>query len=770
MRSRVGSLSVRLRWTALLLIATGILSPAAPPSALAGTPGRVESKKRLGVSEKDGGRAKKPNVLLITLDTTRADHIGCYGDSRAETPSLDRLAAEGTLAERVYTVAPLTLPAHASIFTSRYPPSHGVRDNADFRLPESETTLAEHLRRCGWSTSAVVASIVLAGALGVSQGFETYDEPVAPPLAPGSGKRVLYSPIEDRTASEVTDAALRALSRARRPFFLWVHYYDPHYEYAPPAPWLVRFSGRPYDGEIAYMDAEVGRLLESLRKSGLLDTTLVAVVSDHGEGLGDHGEETHGLFLYDATVRVPLILRLPGAVPAGKRFAATVSSVDLVPTLLDLLSLPPLPAAQGKSFARALRGGAASERGPVYSESIYPERLYGWAPLFALRTDGREFIEAPDPEIYDLASDPGEIRNLAPARSDEVASWRRRLASVRGRLGGPNGSAESSIDAEQREKLESLGYLSGGAPGAARRTGADPKRLVASHNALLRARWLVSRGRLDESRSLLDEIVKADPGNPAALALSGTLLFTGGHGDQGLPQLEAAARGAPSVYENQRNLANAYHVAGRLADAARAYRVALAIQPQSGLDHFALGNVLSAMEDAKGAVREYREAIRLGYTPPAARAALGIALAAGGDLSAAESSLEKAVAADPAMAEAWYHLGLLAERMRRERVARERFERALAIEPGDADSLFDHGRICLALGDTNAATRDLERLRQARPGDPRTLYLGAGVRLASGDAEGARAALGTCLSLPNADRRILAMAREALRGLDKTVR
>ncbi|MBZ5640068.1 MAG: sulfatase-like hydrolase/transferase, partial [Acidobacteriia bacterium] len=582
----------------------------------------------------------RTNLLLVTLDTTRADRLGCYGYKRAETPRLDRLAAEGMLAEHAVAVAPLTLPSHVSILTGLYPPRHGVRDNADFRLPGVETTLAEHLKGQGYSTAAVVGSLVLSGSLGLDQGFDHYDEPGARRRPAVEGALAVYRPIVERPASEVTDAAIAALDRiGGGPFFLWVHYYDPHHPYTPPPPYASRFADRPYDGEIAYADAELGRLLDDLKRRGLLDRTLVVVTADHGESLGEHGEETHGLFLYDAAIRVPLILRMHGAIPEGRRFDGLVSAVDLVPTALDLMSLPPLAGTQGRSFAGAARGGSLADREPAYSEAIYAERVYGWAPTYALREVSSKFIEAPEPEIYELAGDPGETRNLAGSRGADVESWRRRLASVQQGFGRADASARETMDSDARAKLLSLGYLSGGASKVERTSRPDPKRLVAEHVRFLQAKSLVGAGRPKDALALVTQVLRADPENPAALALSGTLLFSGGRREPGLSQLEAAARSAPGVYENQWNLANALHLSGRLAEAARAYRAALALQPSAAEARYALGNALYGTGDAAGAVREYNEALRLGLASPAVHTALASALAASGDLGGAEAAL-----------------------------------------------------------------------------------------------------------------------------------
>lgn len=722
----------------------------------------------VGVSREATGRR---NLLLITIDTLRADHLGCYGYARAGTPRLDRLAAEGALVRDAIAVAPLTFPSHASILTALYPPRHGVRDNADFRLPEVDTTLAEYLGTNGYSTEAVVGSVVLASGLGMAQGFDVYDEPSETLSAMEPGARTPFRPVLERTAAEVTDAALRALEGAREPSFLWVHYFDPHFEYRPPSPFREGFEGRPYDGEIAYTDSEIGRLIDRLEARGLLDRTLVAVTSDHGESLGEHGEETHGLLLYDAALRVPLILRLPGVIPAGRRLAGPVSGVDLAPTLLDLIGLPAMGAIHGRSFAAALRGGAETEPAdPVYSESIYPEKAYGWAPTFALRGRARKFIDAPEPEVYDLSADPGETRNLAPAGAREVEDWRRRLDTLVAGMGAADGSAGRTMSDEEREKLASLGYVSGIAPAGARRMAADPKKLVARHNALQQATWLASRKRTPEARVALRRILESDPTDAAALAIDGGLAVASGDPAQGLARLEAAARAAPGAFEVQSALASALHGAGRLEEAGRSYRTALAILPSSGSCHHGLGNVLYATRDYRGAIAEYREAMRFGKDNALVRAALGLALAATGDTAGAEVSLLSAVELDPGLTGAWVTLGLLSEKARNAAQARERYERALAADPAQLDALFNHARVCLGLRDVGAAAKDLESLRWTAPDDPRTFLVEGMVRIASGDREGARRSLNACLSRPGADPRIVESARSMLASLGTAAR
>ncbi len=717
-----------------------------------------------GSGRGDAAERPRTNLLLVTLDTVRADRLGCYGYREAATPALDRLASEGALFELAESVAPLTLPAHASILTAQYPPRHGVRDNSDYRLPASAWTLAEHCAARGYHTAAVVGSVILSAAQGLDQGFAAYDEPRGKP-APGLlGTNVLYSPIVERPAEAVTGAALSLLPA--EPFFLWVHYFDAHADYSPPSPFKERFATRPYDGEIAYVDSQLGRLLDALRAKGILSRTLVVVVGDHGESLGEHGEATHGILTYDATLRVPLLMRLPGAVPAGRRVRDLVSEVDVAPTVTELLGLPRMESAEGRSFAAVARGGKLPPREPAYSETIYGERAYGWAPLRSLRDATRRFIDAPEPEIYDLSRDPGELRNLAASRPDEVRSWRSRLESTLRIIGMPDSDAGSPMDAEQRARLESLGYVSSGGTAAGRRARPDPKRLVAQHEKFLEAKSLVSRGRLADALARLREVLEADPGNPAALALSGVAQFSMGKRQEGLARMQSAVQAAPGVYENQRNLANALHVSGRLDEAASAYRAALSIQPSSAESHFGLGNVLLARQDTEGAVSEYRKALSAAPSSPQVLAALGSALDAKGDGAGAEQALRQALQADPGMSDAWNRLGVVLEKSRRPGEARQAYERALELAPDDAGALFNHAKVCLAMHDVAAARRSAERLRDRHPEDSAGLVVLARVELAQGDRDGARALLREFLARPDADPRLVAAARAELSRLE----
>ena len=392
-------------------------------------------------------------VVIVTLDTTRADRLSTYGFMGVEMPHLERLAAEGVQFETALAVAPLTLPSHASIFTGLFPPRHGVRDNADRPLASSHLTLAEVLRGRGFRTGAFVGSVVLQADRGLAQGFDTYgDVPVVagPPLAS-----------RQRPGAQVMDQALAWLeSNAAAPFLLWAHLYDPHAPYDPPAPYRDAHLD-PYVGELAYVDAQLGRLLAALDRLHLTDRTLLVVVGDHGEGLGDHGEPTHGQTLYDSVLRIPLIIRAPAVAP--RRVDAVVRQVDLMPTLLDLVGLPSV-ATDGVSLRGAL-GGAPLQL-EAYAESLYTTRL-GLAPRHALR-DGRfKLIDGPSTELYDLERDPFEQHNIAPERRRVSELMRARLTE----LSGPTGLAafeRAPISRELRERLMALGYFTDGASAASR--------------------------------------------------------------------------------------------------------------------------------------------------------------------------------------------------------------------------------------------------------------------------------------------------------------
>ncbi|MEO1366071.1 MAG: sulfatase-like hydrolase/transferase, partial [Acidobacteriota bacterium] len=455
-------------------------------------------------------RTARPFVL-VTLDTTRPDRLQPYGARDVATPTLLRLAREGVVFEEAMAVAPITLVAHTSLLTGLYPPRHGVRNNGIHFVDGELETLAETLGGHGYRSAAFVSASVLEARYGLDQGFDAYDDD----LSTGTNRQPRVVP--DRAAGATVDAAtlwLDTVGDGER-FFLWVHFYDPHAVYSPPAPYRDRYRDRLYDGEIAYMDAELGRLLEH---PALADAA-VAVVGDHGESLGQHGEQTHAILAYQATLHVPFLLRVPGG-PAGLRVAEPVSHVDLVPTALDLLGLPAAPdgAVDGRSLVPLLEGTGPPdpEIDLHYAETYLPFYTYGWAKLRVLRRGALKLIDGPDPELYRLDRDAGETRNLAERDPQTLDDLRRQLAEHMGEDGDREATLE--LDDEALDRLRSLGYLASGRAPARDGPRPDPKAFIDLHVGLERARHLLRDRRPEDAERQLRRVLDRDGSNLAALA------------------------------------------------------------------------------------------------------------------------------------------------------------------------------------------------------------------------------------------------------------
>jgi len=477
------------------------------------------------------GAAAGRSLVLITLDTTRADRIGCYGYPGAETPNLDLLAAEGVRFADAVTPVPMTLPAHTSLLTGLDPPHHGVRANGEYSLGPEHTTLAEALGTVGYETAAFVSSFVLARRFGLAQGFEFYDDDLE------AARGTAFEQQNKRSAAAVTDAVLAWVERrgsgGGRPFFLWVHYFDAHDPYEPPSPWRERHTDSPYDGEIASVDAAVGRLLEGIEAFVPPERSVIVAVGDHGESLQEHTERYHSRSLYEGAIRVPLVIAAPGAIAAGGAVDdRVVGLVDLYPTLLDLLGVARPsggPSLDGRSLTRSgAPPGApsADEDRALYVETLNTYLDNGWAPLYALRRHTDKYILAPRAEYYDLRDDPHEQANLLAGGSSAGVSQ-----SLAERLGdlvaAQPGIVEvargrQETDPEVRARLEALGYLSGGGGPAAPGTDLpNPKDMLPLHEELLAARRALAQGDLQQAARVARRLVQAAPRNRAALQLLG---------------------------------------------------------------------------------------------------------------------------------------------------------------------------------------------------------------------------------------------------------
>ena len=458
-------------------------------------------------------------VLLITVDTVRADRLGCYGARNIQTPAMDGLAAQGVRFDRALAEIPTTPPSHAVILTGTYPMYNGVRYFTSSPLPKGIGVLAEAFQRQGYDTAAFVSSSVLGSNWGFNRGFQEYDDHFE--LRKGQAESRNHAAIERRAEDTVSRLLVWFQGRptggsGARPFFVWLHLYDPHAPYDPPAPFRARYADHLYDGEIAYADSQLARLFEYLRTNRLYDQALIALMSDHGESLGEHGEDEHGFFIYNSTLHVPLIFKLPSGMGRPHVVRRLVGIIDVAPTLLELLHLqdPLSRQFQGTSLAPDILDKGAAREHPVYAETYYPRDSFGWSELRGITTERFKYIQAPHPEFYDLGSDPQEAHNLyaerpslAAALREQLTDLERRYASTRPTLTGP------PLPPETVEKLKSLGYLaySGAVQPAATGPLPDPKDHVKAFKVVLRAYALNEAGRYEESNRVLETLATEEP-------------------------------------------------------------------------------------------------------------------------------------------------------------------------------------------------------------------------------------------------------------------
>lgn len=561
---------------------------------------------------------RRLNLVLVTIDTLRADRLGCYGYSKIETPNLDQFAQQGVLFENAVCQAPLTAPSHASMMTGLNPTAHKVRNTGGFVLAGFET-LATLLERRGFDTAAFVGSSVLKKRFGLGQGFAVYDDEMPASDATGGGEA-------ERRAGEVVDRAVRWLSgQVGKPFFLWVHVWDPHLPYDAPPPFREKYKGRPYDGEVAYTDRELGRLFEAVAKKS--PDTLTAVLSDHGEAFSEHGEYSHGVFIYDTTLRIAFLMAGPG-VPAGLRVKPQARTIDLLPTVLELMGVPAPQGVQGASLTPSFHGKGLPAT-YSYTETLFPRLNMGWAELRGMRTNRWKYIRAPKPELYDLAQDPGETTNVIGAHPAEV----RELEAQLNAAGGANEKVRTvASDPKTMRQLKSLGYLGGASQQEFVLTGkgTDPKdrtdvlRLlhfamqtdgsvpVPRQISMLRQAValdpanaslyshlgdLYSRaGRPDDAMKLYQDAVKKGIRTAWLFSRLGQMYLRRGNREEAIPHFESAAQMNPYDYDSLENLAVAYRDTGRMAEAEAMLKLIL----QSGEEYAPAYNEMGMLCYQKG--------------------------------------------------------------------------------------------------------------------------------------------------------------------------
>ena len=637
------------------------------------------------------------NVLLITIDTLRADRVGAYSGG-ALTPTLDALAARGVRFTHGYAHAPMTLPAHTSILTGLIPPTHGVRNNGSTALAASTPTLASLLHDAGYRTGAFVGAFVLDARFGLSRGFDVYDDRV------GSDTGPVTFAFAERRADEVVrlagDWIVQPSAVSHQPFFAWIHLYDPHAPYRAPE----QRAAAPYDNEVAYTDANLGKLFDRLRAAGQLDSALVVALADHGEALGDHGEATHGLFAYEPTLRIPLIVAGPSL---GRSVVDTAAAqADILPTIVDLLGVEPPEKMDGQSLLPAIRGEAGEDHA-IYFEALDAYLTRNWAPLTGVVASGWKYIDLPDPELYDLASDPGEQRNRAGDETRRAATLVNRLAGW-SPLASMSSAPNVALDADAAARLRALGYTAGGQPREPRKaytSADDPKRLLDLDRRYQRALTLTGDRQYAEAASLLQGVVAERPDFTVAYLNLASVYIAGGDPRRAVALIEDAAKRGVTSPELQGRLGVAYLSMGNFDRAVTALTPVARPDAPGGLEAMnSLGIALTQERRFDRARRLLNDVLARSPRSATTWSNLGLLELADRKPADATRAFEQAVAADPRLGQAWEGLGA-ARASSDPSAAIDAWRRAVELEPRNYDVLFN-----LA-----ALLRDQKRLAEARP-------------------------------------------------------
>ena len=661
------------------------------------------------------------NLLLVTLDTTRADRMGAYGNKDIETPTFDRLAREGVLFDQAVSVAPLTLPVHSSMMTGKFPPEHGVRDNGGFFLGPEQLTLAEVLKSKGYKTGAFIGAYVLDSKWGINQGFDTYYDKFDL-----SENRAISLAAIQRPGNEVVDQALPWIEQAKDgPFFAWVHLYDAHAPYKPPEPFATRYKAHPYNGEIAFADSQVARVIAKLQVLGLYDRTVIMVMGDHGESLGDHGEAAHGFFIYNSTMHVPFAIRAPFSLTQHREVADPVRSVDIMPTALDLLGIAPPGGISGVSVA-PLMTGARRELGlDAYSEAIYPLYHYGWSDLRSLRSGRFRVIDAPRPELFDEDRDPQEKTNLYAERRQladrmitqlraQEASFRRINSSI------PN----ASVDPDARQRLAALGYVgSFVATDADTRTGrADPKDKIGIFNKLGEATELTKdtgpdgKPPFDDIMRLLNQILHDDPEVIDAWFMSGTQYMQHGDLEKAVEYFKKTLALKPDYDLAVFNLAQAYRRMGNDDAALAGFEHYLTLDPKDPFVQYQMGEIWLDRGDTGRAEQLFRKALEMDPQVVAAKNALGVIALQRGDPVTAERLIREALATKANLRLAHFNLGLLLEQRGDLPGAEKEYFEELKAHPDNYKAAFNMSRLYEQVGDREG---QIGALKQSIVSNPR---------------------------------------------------
>lgn len=690
-------------------------------------------------SKIESGEFKNKNILLITLDTTRADRLPVYGYKKLKTPHLDRLARQSYVFDDAISHVPLTLPAHASILTGMLPIHHGVRDNSGFYVDQSVFTLPEILKANGYRTSAFVSAFVLDSQWQLDQGFDLYYDHFNFDKGNHPAAEAAQRPAEET----VTQAIQWLKANNDAPFFSWVHFYDPHEPYDPPEPYKSEYRTDPYDGEIAYMDGAIGKLLNQVSDLQLQHETIVIVTADHGEGLGEHQEDTHALFVYDTTQRVPLIIQLPGK--QGARVTALAQHSDLLPTILDLLGIAVPGEVQGKNLIPCMNGQPDSTR-VAYIESLYPELHYGWSPLTGLVTNRFKYIDAPRPELYDRVQDPAEIRNLIKEEYKTAQALKGQLKRLV--AGSPIQTPEPRrLDQASEERLRALGYIGSGSVAKGRRQ-IDPKDRIHLARALQAANVEAQAQRYEAALRLLMPVMKEDPEIADAHFTAGVSYLGLNKFEEAIEAFEDSLALRPDHTMSLYNLGYVYELKGEEEAALDCFLRVVQAEPEHFYANAKIAHLYRALNQPEKAgpyflqmMNRYQQDLA-GAGSNAAKsslhASLGEAYFGAGDLGRAETHIQTAIQLAPATTDLHYNLGSVYEAQGKVDAAMKAYQREIELNAGNYKAFNNLGLLYQRTGQLEQAEECFKQIIQLLPGQRRGYLMLASLYEQMGRAEEAK--------------------------------
>ncbi|MEW5801403.1 MAG: tetratricopeptide repeat protein [bacterium] len=666
--------------------------------------------------------APECNVIIVTLDTLRADHLGCYGNTKIKTPYIDSLAKEGVRFSRTYTPVPVTLPSHTSIMTGLYPVYHKVRNNGTFEASEQLETLAEVLKKKGFHTAAFIGSFVLDSRYGLGQGFDYYDDY----LERDSNQSIMV--YNERPAGDVVKSANQWLEKnSGSRFFMWLHCFDPHAPYDPPLPFSKIYQKNLYNGEIAYADYALGRLLATLKKKNLLDETLIVITADHGEGLGEHEEKTHAIFIYDATLHVPLIMRYPKAIPAGLTVQNTTSVIDIMPTILDILKVKDKPQCEGTSLFNLIQGEKEFPRHELLCETFYPLYNHNWSPMEGLRTEQWKYIKAPRPELYDLKNDPGEKVNLYDRKKDLATELDARMRELQ-KENSPSKdefSGNFKMDKDTQDRLKSLGYvwtIPADTKDSTKKdyySLPDPKDMIATLEYLNTGTFYYTQGNYDKAVEQFQLMLKANPKDVFTHFVLGYIYDKQGLTDQAIQELQESIRLDPSYINAYNNLGTIYNRLGRQKEALDVFKIALQLNPDYLEVHDNLGVVYFALGEYDKALESFQRAAEINPNGYEYYNNMGSVYLAKGDYENGEKMILKALELNPKTVDGLNNLGSIYINQGKYSQAIEKFQELVELDPNHADGWTNLGTAFLGSGKFDEAQKALERAIHIKPAVPK---------------------------------------------------